>query len=334
IGRSSGGIKVLDETGTGYVSRVANDELSNSDMQLIESGGIDSWNFTLGANYNHNLYVGFGIGLQSILYEKSSSYIEDFSTTKGIELRNALTTSGSGINFKAGVIYRPVPELRLGFSYNTGTYYMMTDVFSASMASWGFKDPITDLVYSTNQTHIDNEQYVDYMLKAPWQMTLSAAYQFEKRGLFSFDMDYVDNSSMNLKDDNGYEYSDINSRMNTHFSKSLNFRIGGEMRLNDNFSARLGAAYYGSPLVPNLEDKYIDTPNTRPDYSMVKSTMYASMGVGYRSGAFFTDVALQERVSNEHFFNYYDDISLAGEPKYATLTRNKTSFVVTAGVKF
>ncbi len=331
---TSGGIKVLDETGTGYVSRVADNELSNSDMQLVESGGIDSWNFTLGANYNHNLYVGFGIGLQRILYEKSSSYIEDFSINKGIELRNALTTSGSGIDFKAGVIYKPVPELRLGLSFNTGSYYMMTDVFAASMASWGFIDPATNQAYIGNQTHIANEQYVDYMLKGPWKMTFSAAYQFGQRGLFSFDMDYVDNSSTSLKDNNGYEYSDINDQMNKQFAKSLNFRIGGEMRLNDNFSARMGTAYYLSPLVANLEDKYMDTPNTRPDYSMIKSTMYASMGVGYRSGAFFTDVALQERISNEHFFNYYDDISLAGEPKYATLTRNKINFVVTAGVKF
>lgn len=331
---SSGGIKVLDETGTGYVSRVANDELSNSDMQMIESGGIDSWNFTLGANYNHNLYVGIGVGLQRILYEKSSSYMEDFSISKGIELRNALTTSGSGFNFKAGVIYRPVPELRLGFSYNTGTYYMMTDVFAASMASWGFTDPNTDQVYNDIQTHIEDEQYVDYMLKAPWQMTFSAAYQFGKQGLFSIDIDYVDNSSITLNDNNGYEYVDINDRMNTHFSKSLNFRIGGEMRLNDNFSARMGTAYYMSPLVPNMEDNYIDTPNTRPDYSMIKSTIYASMGVGYRSGALFTDIAIQERLINEHFFNYYDDISMVGEPKYATLDRDKVNLVITAGVKF
>lgn len=331
---SSGGIKVLDETNTGYVSRVADNELSNSDMRMIESGGIDSWNFTLGANYNHSLYVGLGIGLQQINYEKTTEYSEDFAINKGIDMHNALTTTGSGINLKVGVIYRPVPELRLGISYNSGTFYRMTDVFAASMASWGFKD-LNDVTYPATQQHIESEQYVDYILKSPWQMTLSAAYQFGKKGLFSFDMDYVDNSSINLKDANGYEYTDINKSMSQDFSKSFNFRVGGEVRLTDYFSARMGAAYYLSPLVSNLEDKFMDTPYTRPEYSMTKSTMYASMGVGYRSGSFFTDFAVQEKLIDEHFFNYYDDISItAGEPAYASLTRDRVNLVVTAGVKF
>lgn len=332
---SPDGIKVLDQTGSGYVSKVADGELANSDMDLKESGGIDNWNFTLGANYNHSLYVGLGIGLQYINYEMTSSYIEDFSATKGMELRNALSTNGAGVNFKIGAIYRPVPELRLGLSYNTGTYYMLTDVFAGSMASWGFTNPGTGSVYADNQRHIGAEQSVDYIMRTPQQATMSAAYQFGKQGLLSVDVDLIDNPGINLKDANGVEYTYINDAMTKHFKEALNIRVGGEWRMTDNFSARLGGAVSTSPVVSTIGEDYIDTPYTRPNYSMPLNTYYASMGLGYRSGAFFADVALQEKMSNERFYNYYDDISIAaGDPTFANLNSNRTNLVLTAGIKF
>lgn len=317
-----------------YDPRLSNGELVNiSNMQLQESGGINSWNFTLGANYNHSLYVGIGVGIQSIIYDRKSLYSEDYQFGGGTELRNALSTTGAGIDFKAGVIFRPVPELRLGLSYRTGTYYALTDVFNASMASWGFRDPITNDVYNPDPTYEGSENYVDYRLKTPWQLTLSAAYQFENKGLLSVDFDYVDSRSMTLKNGSGFEMTDINYYIVNDFQKSYNVRVGGEMRLTDNFSARMGAAYYMTPLIKNLETLDILTAYTRPDYTMVKSILYGSLGVGYHSGAFFTDVALQERLSNENFFNFFDNYSTT-DKRYATLTRDKVNLVVTAGLKF
>jgi hypothetical protein len=323
----------LNTAGTAYVSPLSDGELLNSDMFLEESGGIDSWNFTLGANYNHTLYIGIGLGIQNIRYDRKSTYSEDYEYGGGTELRNVLTTTGTGIDFKAGVIYRPVPELRLGLSYRTGTYYALTDVFNASMTSWGFRDPITDAVYNPDPVVQGSEQYVDYMLQTPWQMTLSAAYQFENKGLLSVDFDYVDNRATTLKDGSGYEMTDINDYMDYDFQKSYNVRVGGEMRVTDNFSARLGGAYYLSPLISNLETFDIATAYTRPEYTLVNSTMYASAGAGYRSGAFFLDAALQDRISNEHFYNFCD-MSATTNVKYATLKRDKLNLVVTAGFKF
>ena len=317
-----------------YRPRLDNGELvSLSNMKMQESGGINSWNFTLGANYNHTLYVGIGLGIQSILYDKSSIFSEEYQLGGGTELRNTLSTTGSGIDFKAGVIYRPVPELRLGVSYRSGTYYMLTDVYKTSMASWGFRDPISNALYSPDPTVIGSETPVDYMLKTPWQLTLSAAYQFGSKGLLSVDFDCLDSRSTNLKSGDGFEMEDINYYIENDFKISYNIRVGGEMRLTDNFSARLGGAYYMSPLVSNVETYDIATAYTSPEYSVPKSTVYGSMGVGYRSGAFFTDAALQERVSNEHFYDF-NDMSNIAQTKYAALTRTKMNLVLTAGFKF
>jgi hypothetical protein len=317
-----------------YRPRLDNGELiSLSKMKMQETGGINSWNFTLGANYNHTLYVGMGIGIQTILYEKSTLYSEEYQLGGGTELRNAMTSSGSGVDFKAGVIYRPVPELRLGVSYRSGTYYTLTDTYKGSMASWGFRDPITNALYNPDPTVIGTEQVNDYLLKTPWQLTLSAAYQFGSKGLLSVDFDWIDSRNTNLKYGDGFEMEDINYYMQNDFKMSYNLRVGGEIRLTDNFSARLGGAYYMAPLVSNVETFDIATAYTSPEYSVIKSTLYGSMGAGYRSGAFFTDLALQERISNENFYNFCD-MSDITQTKYAVLTHNKLNLVLTAGFKF
>lgn len=326
----------LNSTGDAYESPLQANETLNSSMFLEESGGIDSWNFTLGANYNHSLYVGIGLGIQTIRYDKYSTYREEYELNGGTELRNTLTTTGSGVDFKAGVIYKPIPELRLGLSVHSGTYYSLTDVYNASMASWGFINPSTNAPYSPDPLYEGTEQYVDYILQTPWQMTFSAAYQFGNRGLLSLDVDYVDNRNTKMLNSMGYEMTDINYYIENDFQESYNIRLGGEMRLNDNFSARLGAAYYMSPMISNLEIYDIATAYTMPDYSIVKSTMYASLGAGYREGAFFMDVALQDRISNEHFFNFCEIIvdNQTFAPTYSNLTRDRLSLVMTAGFKF
>ena len=324
----------LNSTGDGYVPLLDPGEKTNNDLQLQETGGINSLNFTLGANYNHNLYIGIGVGIQSIVYDRYSIFSENYELGRGTELRNTLSTTGSGIDFKAGVIYRPVPELRLGISARSGTYYALTDVFNGSMASWGFINPNTNAPYTPDPTVVGTEQDVNYRLNTPWQMTLSAAYQFENKGLLSVDFDYVDNRNTTLKNESGFEMTNINDYIGYDFQKSYNVRVGGEVRLSDNYSARMGAAYYMSPLISNVETFDIATAYTRPEYSVIKSTMYASMGAGYRSGAFFLDAAVQERISNEHFFSFSEIIDDTTPPTYATLTRDKVNLVVTAGFKF
>jgi long-subunit fatty acid transport protein len=323
----------LNTANDAYIPRLSGGELTNSDMNLEESGGIDAWNFTLGANYNHSLYIGIGLGIQNVLYERTSKYTESYQFNGGTEFRNALTTSGAGFDFKAGLIYRPVPELRLGISYKTGTYFALTDVFNASMTSWGFRDPITDVLYNPDPVVVGTEQSVDYLLETPWQMTLSAAYQIQDKGMVSMDFDYVDSRNTTLKNNMGYEMTDINDYMAYDFRENYRFRVGAEWRLTDNFSVRGGGAYYMSPLISNLETFDIATAYTRPEYSMLKYTVYSSAGVGYRSGAFFLDAALQNRFNNEHFYNYCDLFDNT-DVKYAQVNRNKTNLVLTTGFKF
>ncbi len=341
--------KFLDEThliksngNSGYLNTLALNEKTRSDMQLSESGSIHSLNFTLGADYNHFVYLGMGIGIQSVNYERTSSYLEEFDNNKGLEMRNALTTTGYGMDLKCGVIVRPIPEMRVGLAYNSGTYYAMTDAFQASLAAWNFIDPATSLPYNPDPKFIGDEESVDYVVRAPSKMTFSFAYVFNKIGLLSLDVERVENNKHNLMNHAGFEISEVNTYIQSDFRNSFNIRLGSEIRVTDNYSLRVGGAWYQSPLVKNLENLDIACPYTRPEYSMLRDTWYSSIGVGYRNGAFYIDAALQEKLSNENFFFFSDwetDPSnnpnvYANNNTYSKLTRTKVSASLTIGYKF
>jgi long-subunit fatty acid transport protein len=324
----------LDSDDNLYKSSVTS-KLDNS-MEMIEKGGVDEWNFTLGANYGHILYVGMSVGVQSLYYELTTEYYENFKTGETLELGNALITEGSGINFKLGVIYRPIPELRLGIAFHTSTYYKLTDTYAAAMASYGLIDPATNAEYDPDPVVSSDENSWDYQLKTPGKVLLSAAYQIGEKALVSFDCELVDYDNIMLKYTDGSPMSDVNGYINEDFRTVANLRLGTEYRLSDNFSIRAGGAMYESPVKSSVEESNLEivTAGTTPQYEIYKNTYYASGGVGYHDGGFFLDAALQYQMNRSHFFNFYDSNTLDTAPKYAQLNTNKTNLVLTTGFKF
>jgi len=318
------------------VSILSDGETATNAMYMMESGGIGEWNFTLGANYNHNLYLGLSLGVQSIDYELKSVYDEDFAQGGGLELRNVLSTQGAGVNLKIGAIVRLCPELRIGLAYHTPTYYSMTDNYGASMTSSGLIDPVTNKAFDPAPEYYPEDGSTDYQLKTPGRLMYSMAYQFGKTGFISMDWDVVDYRETTLKDADGVPFGDLNGYMNDDFRAASNLRLGGELRVSDNFSLRAGTAWYQSPVKASLENNntYVGTAGTTPQYSIEKDTYYASCGFGYHSGAFFLDAALQEQMRSEHFYNFYDEATNVSYKKYADLSSNKTNVVVTVGLKF
>jgi len=314
---------------TTYEPILGLDENVTSDMYMKESGGVNEWNMSVGANYGHKFYFGMSLGIQSINYELSSVYYEGFEQGGGFELRNVLVTEGAGVNLKVGAIFRPVPELRLGLAYHSPTYYGLTDIYNASMASIEISNP--DLKYE------GVEGYTDYQLRTPSRLLYSMAYQIGNKGFLSLDWDVIDYRETALKSADGVPYGDTNSYMDEDFRVVSNLRLGAEYRLTDNVSLRGGTAWYQSPVKTSLEknNTYVYTAGTTPQYGVVKDTYYLSCGLGYRTGGFFLDAALQNQFHNENFYNFYDGSSASTTyNKYSELKTNRTSIIVSTGFKF
>lgn len=317
--------------GTAYETPLDLNETTNSSLLLEETGGINLYNISLGGDFSHQFYFGGALGIQNVHYERNSSYIEEYQLGGASELRNALKTTGAGIQFQLGMILRPDQNWRVGTSYYSGTAYYLTDVFQASMASQGFTDPSTGFDYTPDPVFVGSETTVDYIVQTPSKWTFGVAYLFGKNGLVSLDVDYLNNKNHTYKNDNGFIIDEVNDFFALDFAKTLNARLGAEWRVTEDFSLRAGGAYYGSPLVSGLEGLDIATPYVRPEFSMLRDTYYASYGVGYRSGPYYFDLAVQQKYVNENLFHFVDD---SRYDDFAVVTRKKVNMVFSMGMKF
>ena len=93
----------------------------------MQRGGLSEFDIALSGNYNNKFYIGGTLGFPMVDYHEESSYSEtDISDTigyfKSFTLNEKLHTSGSGFNFKLGMIFRPVDWMRIGTAVHTPTY--------------------------------------------------------------------------------------------------------------------------------------------------------------------------------------------------------------------
>lgn len=308
-------------------------ELLNNEQYAIESGSTGEWNFSMGVNYNHFLYLGASLGVQSVDYELDTYYKEFFDEGGSMELVNWLKTTGTGINGKIGLIIRPIPELRLGFSYHTPTFYSLRDDYDASMSSSGMSDENGDIADRTIYISEDEPDPVYYQLETPQQFVISAALQLGQKALISADYEIIDYTNIRMRNANGYPFTDVNEDINYFFRLGYNLRVGSEIRLSKQFSLRGGYAFYQSPVANHIESNntVIYTPSTAPQYTFEKDAHSLSLGFGYRTGAFFFDMAVLEQFRNEHFYPYYN---WGGAGEYAKVMTNTSNIVCSLGVKF
>jgi len=283
-------------------------------------GYTNEYVFSLAANFNHKLYIGATLGVQDLYYKEETDLYE-YDANNDIPYFNSLNfltyskTTGTGYNFKIGVIYKPINELRLGIALHTPTFYDLHNEYQNKMLSNmtlnnGAKD------YSSTSPYGE----YDYHLNTPLRTVFSAAYVVGKKGLISIDYELVDYSTSKLRDGGeNYDFTDENDEINEVYKTVGNLHIGGEYRLTDNFSLRAGYEKYPSPYKSKAFDA--DQPNSDADYSSV------SAGFGYKEGNFFLDMAYKHG-TNKEYSTLYDGSEFA---KYDIKNNN---VILTLGFKF
>lgn len=330
-----------------------------------EKGYVDEYSFNIGGNVSDVVYWGVGIGVTDMDYKALTQYGENldnaYITAKRIapdqngdevyELTNgtadyALTShlhsSGSGFNFKFGVIVKPINELRLGFAVHTPTWYQMTDTY------WGAIDynymPSDNSIYtsSLNGNVITDEGYTgsfDYNMRSPWRMMFGIAGVIGKQGLISADYEYRGNNVMQASDVDGYTYEDVKSDVKTYYKGTHIFRLGGELRVTPQLSLRVGYSYETSPVKKQAENdgEFIWTAGTNPSYTFDRHTQYVTAGLGYRFSSFYVDLAYvnKQRETTYHAFTplIVGGSTLQGSPS-AKIKDNNNQVVLSFGYKF
>ncbi len=280
---------------------------------ISKSGSIGETVFSLGGNYNNKLYLGGTVGLSKVRYSEISKYSE-ISNPKdtniilnSFSLNENLSTSGSGINFKIGMIYRLMEFIRIGGAFHSPTFYDLSDKWDANLKS-DFKDSSSE--YSSDPGQIN------YSLSTPFKAIGSLALVFGKIGLISCDYEFVDYSGSRLSPSGAsdYSFSKENNLIAEKYVPAGNIKLGTEWKINP-FSLRAGFASYGNPFSSAIGNQS-------------KNNCY-SLGLGIREEGYFLDFAYVISNTSEKYFLYSS--ALINGTK---INQTSQSFLVTLGFRF
>lgn len=295
-----------------------------------KNGSIDEYSIALGFNFNHKLYLGISSGIIDLFYEEYTQIMEqDPGPDDQIEYFNEfafntnLRTHGTGYNFKFGMIYKPVNEVRIGVSVHTPTFYRLHDYFQTNMTSSITYEDGTEFY----QEYSPQSNY-DYRLRTPLRANFSGAFIVGKKGLISLDYEYLNYAKANLDDGgDGYQFTDENADIEEAYKSAANIRIGGEYRLTSDISLRAGYENHGSPFQSNSFGA--QQPNAG-----INRNVYAG-GIGYKSGPFFFDVTYRRTVLDQFDLPYPIPVSTVyPAPQMASMVTVQNNVLFTFGYRF
>ena len=304
-------------------------------------GSIGEYDVSFGLNFGSKLYLGFTWGIQSVRWTRQMYYGEDYlySSTPvysdGVALKNpaqwmdynqAVQVTGSGMNAKFGLIYRPLEALRVGVAVHTPTHYVLERSYQAYMAS-NF-NPAGDI---TEALEDYGENTWDFW--SPARLMFGASYTFGRFAVVSVDYERDWYNGMRVsrvpfgfdltKDDYRKEFTD-------NFKGSNTLRIGAEVKPLPNLALRAGYGVADGALRKD-ESLYYNAPITK------RTTCY-SAGAGFALGAVTIDLAYQHLNNQQtEYLLYYaiDEMGIfdTASPYYRTdLKRNY--FTLSFGYKF
>lgn len=276
---------------------------------ISRSGSVSEFNLAGAINISNQIYIGANLGLVNLKYDYSSRLEEDGGTGLTeyyINYNQNQITEGSGLNGKLGIIFRPIQPLRIGVTLQTPTWFTLEDRYN---------------VNSNDASVLGNETYdFAYNLSTPLKGSLGASYVFGKKGLLSADIDFVDYSSTRLSSSNGGDVSTImeaNNAIKSDYKSAVNYRIGGELRVNEFLSLRAGYGINGSAYKDDTDNYF--------------RTQFYSGGIGYRYNNYFFDFTYQNVGTHSTFAPYL--LKDFTEP-VADSKNDKQNVFLTFGIRF
>ena len=293
--------------------------------ESIESRGAQNqFDFSYGASYKDKLFIGGSIGIATINYKQTRSYTETTTNDEpyfsSLTLNDYFETSGAGINFKLGLIYKPTDAFRMGATIQTPTFYGLSDDYSSSMRA-NYKPGVFNTTSISAQTLGGT---FEYNLTTPFRANGGLGYLFNKYGFISADVEYVGygGARFSISDDNPYGidpgtgyFSQQNRIIANTYNGAVNYRIGAEGRF-DIFRVRAGYAHYGDPYKNSTLDR---------------GRNYYTVGIGLKEERYFIDAAYVHSAWN----SYYSPYKLNDNSQPVVKIENtNVNFVITTGFNF
>lgn len=268
------------------------------EQSLQSWGGINEFAIGFGVSMSDKVMLGGTLGIPFLNYEREATFTEVDATDNPnnkfdfASVTENLRTKGAGVNLKAGVIFKPMEQWRLGVAFHSPTLYSLTDYFGTSISA----DVEGQDGLQTQSSEFLNEEFGNapgefrYMLATPYRFIASASYVIreiadvsQQRGFLTADVEYVNyKASSFMADSEDYSYDETKSYLNglnqaidLAYKSAVNVRLGGELKFTT-FMVRAGAAFYGNP--------YKDINGEKGN------RLNLSGGIGYRNKGVFVDL--------------------------------------------
>ena len=331
---SGGYVGIINSGDNGMQGLFGRGTTGNAYYEVDERGHTDEYNIAFGGNVANKFYWGLDFGILDLEYKSFQSYEEDLNnayvladdkdefqspfvnqnTRADWGLYNYLHSEGTGVNFKLGFIFRPTQALRIGLAVHTPTFYDMRDTYYLSASLKAYQDG--NQLYSASKGSNDGDDYSSaYTIQTPWHFIGSIAGVIGTSGILSMDYEYVANQTMRVGNEHRDNYPDVTENVKNYFRPSHIIRVGGEYRVNSNWSLRAGYSFKTSQVNKGIDDySYSDinplmvdggertyevvTPGTNPTYQYDNTVHNITCGIGYRYKSFYTDLAYVHKIRN------------------------------------
>lgn len=298
---------------TQYISNI-NGSNFNQQFSYASRGYNGKLAFNFAGSYEDRFFFGLNLNAHFISYDRSTFLRESNSNTSStvtnVNFGNDLLVRGGGFSFQLGGIAKLTEALRLGLSYNSPTWYRISEETSQFLSSTRLENGST-----INQTVNPNviNIFPEYRLQTPGKFTASLAYVFGRRGLISFDYSIRDYSNITFRPTSDLFFSDLNRQINSRLDIASTYRVGAEYRFN-RLSLRGGYRFEESPY---------------KDGTFIGDLTGYSAGLGYNFGLLTLDFAFSH-TQREMSYQLYT----VGLTDTARIDSTFTDYILTVGFNF
>lgn len=327
---------------------------------LESKGSIGEYDLAFGMNINNKFYVGATIGVRTVSQKTHLYYAEDYLYRNSagdpvaavnsadeelieqadyMHYNQASEVSGAGVNFKVGVIYRPIPALRIGMAVHTPTFYSLDYSYAGQMASMSYNNDEqkyyasdVDTDGSWNDMNGDSWRFV-----TPTRLMFGLSYAWGNKAVLSVDYERDWYNGIRTKNHPFWIPAPVDYRASSskeRFCATNTLRVGLEVKPMERFALRAGFGYTSS---------MVNNAALCESSPLADRILYYTAGVGFALSRRVTlDVAYQyHRTENEQyrlFYGAYNDLD-GSRTLYDASERLTTDYVrhnmaLTLAVKF
>ena len=292
-------------------------------LDAVDSGSINEFTLSAGANLNNIVYIGATIGIQSVHKATGIYYGEDYrydgaavDSAGGMletqldyaDLYQRSVLDGSGVNFKVGVIVRPIQSLRIGAAFHTPTYYSLERSYYGTVASQLYNNASGNAEINNDGTPYQDDMGSDsWCFTSPARLLLGVSYAFGQFGLVTVDYERDWYNGIRVKNTpDGFDIypEDYKAEFKHAFQGTNTIRAGVELKPLPVVALRIGAGY---------TDSMLKSRTSQYDLPLSYETRYITAGAGFNlSRSVSLDLAYQyvtDKMSDYRLFYSLDAVT-------------------------